>query len=133
MSRTTIIDTEYATLWYYPDLKLVHHVFHKFIHGQEFRNVLEKGLEVFKEHGANKWLSDDRKNSALPKEDSEWGIQDWNPRVMEAGWKYWAIVMPDKFVGQLNMQQFIDMYSELGLTIKIFDDAEEALTWLKSV
>jgi hypothetical protein len=127
-----ISDTEYATLWYYPEHKIVHHKWHKFIYGQEFRQVLEKGLEIFKQHHAQKWLSDDRANSALPADDSAWGVNDWFPRVFEAGWKYWAIVMPDKLVGQMNMKRFIDLYAEKGLTIQIFDDADEAMKWLES-
>ena len=133
MSKETILDTEYATLWYYPEEKIVRHVWHKYIYGQEFRQVLEKGLEIFQKHGAQKWLSDDRKNSALPAEDSKWGMEDWFPRVFESGWKYWAIVMPDKVVGKMNMNRFITMYGEKGLEIELFEDADEALAWLKSV
>jgi hypothetical protein len=132
MSKTTVLDSEYATLYYYPEQKIVHHVFKKFIYGQEFRQVLEKGLEIFKEQGAQRWLSDDRLNSALPKEDSEWGINEWSPQVVGAGWKFWAIVMPDKVVGQMNMQRFIEIYAKLGVTIQIFDDSDEALNWLQA-
>lgn len=132
MSRTTIIDTDYATLYYYPEAKIVHHVFHKFIYGQEFRQILEKGLEIFKEHGAQKWLSDDRLNAALPKDDSEWGVNEWSPRVMAAGWKYWALVMPDKISGQMNMQRFIDLYLTKGVVIQIHDNVDEALKWLET-
>ena len=71
MPKTTIIDTDYATLWYHSEQKIVHHQFHKFIYGQEFRQVLEKGLEIFKENDAHKWLSDDRLNSTLTAEDTE--------------------------------------------------------------
>jgi hypothetical protein len=130
MTKNTIVDTEYATLWYYPENKIVHHKFHKYIYGEEFRQILEKGLEIFKQHHAQKWLSDDRNNSALTPEDSEWGINNWSPRVVGAGWKYWAIVMPDKVVGQMNMQRFIEIYAKQGVTVQIFDDPDEALTWL---
>jgi hypothetical protein len=133
MSKETISDTEYATLWYYPEDKIVHHQFHKFIHGNEFRQVLEKGLEIFRQNGAQKWLSDDRKNSTLTAEDGAWAVNVWSVDVLDAGWKFWAIVMPDKIVGKLNMQRFIEMYSEKGLTIDIFDDPDEALQWLQSV
>jgi hypothetical protein len=132
MSKTTILDTEYATLWYYPEPKIVHHMFRKFIYGQEFRQVLEKGLEIFLQHGAQKWLSDDRNNSALPTADSEWGINEWSPKVVSAGWKYWAIVMPDKVVGQMNMQRFIEIYAKQGVAVQIFDDPDEALKWLEA-
>lgn len=131
MSKITVLDTDYATLWYYPETKIVHHQFHRFIYGEKFRAVLEKGLELFKEHGAQKWLSDDRKNSTLPAEDAHWGLNDWNPRVYAAGWKYWAVVMPDKVVGQLNMDRLMKENIKLGLTIKVFEDADEALKWLE--
>ncbi len=133
MSKETILDTDYATLWYHPETKIVHHVWKKFIYGQEFRDVLEKGLEIFQQHGVQKWLSDDRKNSALPTEDLEWGMGNWFPRVFGCGWKYWAIVMPDKVVGKMNMQRIMDTYAQQGLVIDIFDDSDEALKWLESV
>lgn len=133
MPKETIIDTDYVTLWHDSDNKLVHHKFHKFIYGQQFRDVLLQGLEVFKKHGANKWLSDDRLNSALPQEDGIWAITEWSPQVMEAGWKYWAIIMPDKVAGQLNMNRFMKTYIEQGLIIQVFEDVDEALTWLTSV
>ena len=133
MPRQLISDTEYATLWYYPESRIVRHKWKKFIHGDEFRNVLENGLEIFKKESANKWLSDDRENSALPTEDVDWAKNDWFPRVFGAGWKYWAIVLPEKVVGQMNMQRFIEPYSEVGLTVQVFDDPEEAQKWLESL
>ncbi len=36
MNRTTEIDNEFVTMWYYPDEKIVHHQFHKFISGGRF-------------------------------------------------------------------------------------------------
>ena len=129
---TTILDNEYATLLYHPETKIVHHQFHKPIGGQAFRDVLNKGLEVFQEFGAQKWLSDDRANSALSPEDGEWGTNNWNPRVIAAGWKYWAIVMPAKVIGQMNMQYFIKVNSELGVTARVFSDPDEAMRWLEA-
>jgi len=133
MTQTTVLDTDYATLWFYPETKVVRHEFHRFIYGPEFRNVLNTGLELFKKDGANKWLSDDRKNSALPTEDLTWAMEDWAPRVFDAGWKYWAIVMPDKVAGQLNMNRFMKRYIDNGLTIQVFSDADEALKWLEDI
>ncbi len=133
MSAQTILDNDYATLWYHPEAKVVHHKFHKFIHGEPFREVLNKGVDVFKEYGANKWLSDDRHNSTLTKEDGEWALTDWNARVRDAGWKYWAVVLPDKKIGQTNLNMFMREYIALGLVVQVFEDADEALRWLESV
>lgn len=133
IARETIIDNEAATLYHYPENKIVHHVFHKFIYGEDFRQVLTAGVELFRKHGAYKWLSDDRLNSAIPTEDVEWSMQQWAPQALAAGWKHWAVVMPDKIAGQLNMNRFFKRYIETGLNIQVFTTPEEALEWLMSV
>lgn len=133
MSTITILENDYATLWYHPEAKIVHHQFHRFIYGEKFRAVLDKGIEIFREHGAKKWLSDDRNNSAIPKEDGEWALNDWNPRVTELGWKYWAVVMPDKLAGQKNLDWFMRENIAKGLVVQAFEDPEEAIKWLESV
>jgi hypothetical protein len=96
MPTITIIDNESASLWYHPEAGIVHHEFKKYMWGEAFRGVLDKGLEQMKEHGATKWLSDDRANSALQPADADWALNDWAPRAAAADWKYWAIVLPDK-------------------------------------
>ena len=131
MSTMTIIDNEYASLWFHQTKKIVHHQFHQFVHGQHFREILERGAEVFEKNGSQKWLSDDRDNSALLQEDSQWAIEVWQPRVMNAGWKYWALVMPKKVVGKMNMKQFVEMYRDQGVAVEVFDDVDQALEWLE--
>jgi len=133
MSVEVIIDNDYASLWYYPDAGIVHHKWKKYIYGEHFRAVLNRGAEIFEQRGATKWLSDDRLNSALPKEDSEWGLNDWNPRVFANGWKYWAVVMPDKKMGQTNLNWLMRENIAQGLVVQAFEDADEALKWLESV
>ncbi len=133
MSHQTIFENDYATLWYHPEKKIVHHQFHKYIYGAEFREILNKGIEAMEQYGAQKWLSDDRNNSSLTKDDTDWSLTDWTPRVMKAGWKYWAIVLPKKVVGQVTMKRFADMYNEKGITVRLFSEPDEALAWLESV
>jgi hypothetical protein len=133
MSATTILDNEYATLWFHPEKKIVHHQFHKFIFGEAFRNVLSTGVEVMKKNGAHKWLSDDRNNSAISQEDREWGDSVWTPQVVAAGWKYWAVVLPEKVVGQMSMKHLIEDYSNRGVKVQVFSDPAQALKWLEGV
>jgi len=133
MAATAVIDNEFLTMWYYPEEKIVHHKFHKFVFGQAFRDALNAGVDVFTKNGAQKWLSDDRENGALEPADSDWAQKDWFPRVRKAGWKYWGLILPEKVVGQMNMQRFIKTYSDQGLTVKVFSNPDEALKWLKNV
>ena len=50
---------------------------------------------------------------------------------MKAGWRFWALVMPEKATGKLKMKQLVEDTAKAGMTIEIFDDVNEALSWLK--
>jgi hypothetical protein len=127
-----LLDTDAARVYYYPSKKIVHHELLRFVHGDEFRQVLEKGLEAFRRHLAVKWLSDDRGNGPLKPADASWALNDWAPRVMAAGWKYWAVVLPEKVLGQMNMKRWIETYSAQGVTAQAFSDPDEAMHWLEA-
>ncbi|MFX1252790.1 MAG: hypothetical protein ACFFCZ_14380 [Promethearchaeota archaeon] len=133
MLKETIVDNESITMWYYPNEKIIAHRVHKFIRGQILRDALLKGTEVLKQNGAQKWLSDDRNNVAIPAAELEWGKTVWVFQAMEAGWKYWALVQPEMVIGQLSMRRLIQSYAEVGLIVQLFSDPEKALEWLNSV
>ncbi len=92
-----------------------------------------RGLEIFRKTGAQKWLSDDQKNNAMTQEDEDFANKEWLPHVIKAGWKYWALIMPNKVVGQMTRKRLIDVFAKMGVTVKIFESPEEALKWLGSV
>jgi len=125
-----IIENEYATLVYHPDEKIVHHTFLKPIGGEEFRNVLDTGAKTLKDNKASKWLSDDRANMAMSSEDTAWSKENWFPRAVRAGWKYWALVVPQDIMGRMNMKEFVDSYLDQGLRIMVFSKPEKAMEWL---
>jgi hypothetical protein len=126
-----LIDNATVSLRYHPMKRIVHHEFKQFVRSEPFREVLEKGLEAFQTYGACKWLSDDRRNTAITPADAEWATRNWAPRVMAAGWKYWAVVMPENVIGQMNMKRWIQTYAEQGVTARAFTDPDEAMEWLE--
>ncbi len=130
MSTQTVIDNESVTLMYHPEPGIVHHVFHKFVRGETFRAPLRQGCELLKKNHGTKWLSDDRGNSALSPDDTTWAQTVWFPEVKAAGWKYWAVVLPEKVVGKLNMKEWVRLYQGLGIDSQVFDDPDKAMTWL---
>ncbi len=133
MEPVVIFDNADASLKYHPDAKIVHHTFKHPMKGEPFRNVLLQGYEVMKKYGANKWLSDDRLHAdALTEEDAGWATTVWSKMVMEAGWKYWALVVSSDLKSRMDMNAFIQLYYEQGVTIMVFTNPDEALTWLKS-
>jgi hypothetical protein len=128
----TVLENESVTVWYHSDKKMVHHQFHTFVHGEAFRAALTAGAEAMEKYSADRWLSDDRKNKAIPEEDLAWGRTDWFQRVQKAGWKYWAIVQPKSVVGKMNMEREAEINVEKGVTTRIFSDPDEAMAWLES-
>lgn len=133
MSLEIIIDNEYATLSYDPDSGIVQHQFHKFIYGDHFRAVLNTVIDLFNDRGATKWLADDRLISTLTSEDAAWAQFDWTPRVWATGWKYWAVILPDKRVGQVHLNFSMRLHQGYGITTAAFETADEARRWLESV
>jgi hypothetical protein len=133
MADITLIQNEYATLVYHPDSKIVHHTFLKPISGQYFRDVLNMGIETLNKYNATKWLSDDRNNSAMPPEDSEWSLTDWYPRAAQSGWKYWAMVVPNDILGRMDVKRYIEANFERGIRVMVFTNPEEAMTWLLNI
>jgi hypothetical protein len=126
-----VIENDSVTMRYHPESGILEHRFHKHVWGATFREALNKGLEVLQRNGGTKWLSDDRANAALPQDDTDWGLNDWFPRVKKAGWKYWAIVLPEHVIGQMNMKRIISDYSAKGVIARVFDNPAAAMAWLK--
>ena len=133
MSVVRIFDDSFVTLLYYPESKIVHHEFHQTVQGQVYRNVLNRGLEVFRQHDAHKWLSDDRNNAALTDADTYWAKTNWFPRVVEAGWQSWAVIMPDEVLAALNLKEFVESYRPFGLQVMVFNDPQSGMDWLEKL
>jgi hypothetical protein len=133
MSVVTVLDDKYASLYYHPDTRIVHHRFHKELDSEHLRKLLSRGTELLREHGAFKWLSDNRAINAHSPEDTLWINAEWLPRAVEAGWKFWALVVPDDFIARINMKEFVDSFYEMGVRIMVFVDPDEAMNWLIKV
>ncbi|HLP75621.1 MAG TPA: hypothetical protein VK327_01775 [Candidatus Paceibacterota bacterium] len=129
--KITVFESDSASLWFHPEPGIVHHQFRKPLDSETFQKVLLAGLQLMNEHHARKWLSDDRGNSSLSADDSAWSQEFWLPRAVKAGWKYWAMVPPEKARGQLTVQRLTShVGEESGVTINLFADPERALQWL---
>ena len=94
--------------------------------------MLSAGAECFEKYQATKWLSDDRDNPVVRQDDGEWAETVWGPRVIRAGFKYWAIVQPARTVSKLQMRKWIDRYRRLGVTVQMMETVEDAMAWLAS-
>ncbi len=129
----TIVANDSITVEYLPDRGIIYHTVHKPISGQPLRDALNKGANFLREHHVTKWLSDDRKNGPLPQEDADWGFNDWNHRMINYGWKYWALVVPAELDAAGTMTPVIENLYQLGLRMMVFTDLKQAFEWLDSL
>jgi hypothetical protein len=132
MDKEIILDNEHMTVWYYPDKKIVHHEFHKFTYGKTLQEGLSAGAAILEKRGAQKWLSDHRNKIGSDKDDLHWTATVWRPRVIKAGLKYWAMILPEKIIGQMAMRRVIGEYANTGVTVQMFSDPDKAMRWLES-
>lgn len=136
MDNITIYDSEYITVEYHPEAALIYHTIHKPIEldeGQYLKDAVIVGAQALKKYGLCKWLSDDRKNGPLPDELVEWANREWNIPTIEAGWKYWANVVPVDVHAANTLTPIINHLYRLGLTMMVFTTVEDAKSWLSAV
>jgi hypothetical protein len=136
MAGIILVSNDYITLEYRPTEQLIYHTVHKPIGADQtplLMDALNTGTEALKKYGIYKWLSDDRKNGPLPDELVTWGFNDWNPRTIAAGWKYWANVVPVQLAAAGTLIPVIEDLYKRGLRMQVFTSVEEALHWLSEV
>jgi hypothetical protein len=131
MPTITIFDNEHAALFYHQETKIVHHQFKADLDSAHMRKTLTGGIDLLKEHQAIKWLSDNRAMHTHSEEDGEWINANWLPRAIAAGWKYWALVVPNDVMGRMNMSEFVQSFYDRGVRIMVFTDVNEAMRWLE--
>ncbi|MEY4547357.1 MAG: hypothetical protein RL685_3552 [Pseudomonadota bacterium] len=131
VARESVLESDQISVWCYPELRVVSHQMHKACHGMPFRDALRAGTAAMQRHSALGWLSDDRLNGPLPDDDEVWGNSIWFPTTKAAGWKYWAMVLPQKAVGKLNVKRLIEGVRKRGVEGQMFSDPGLALDWLR--
>ena len=129
-SPQLVFNSDYALIQYYPEAKIVHHILLKPIAGETFRNVLQAGLDTMQQYSADKWLSDDRVNAGISAEDEAWSTTVWRPQAVAAGWKFWALVVPDTLEARADMTYIVTHMPQWGVRVMLFTKTEDALEWL---
>ena len=127
----TVLQTPNVSLYYHQGSRIVHHEIRRFITGQDFRDLLNAGSDLLRKNAARKWLSDDRGQWVLAKEDLDWSEAHWAPQTAKAGWKYWAIVRAEKVLAKVAMETLVAKYAKLGVKAQFFTDPNDALAWLE--
>ena len=133
MPLIDVVKNEFVTLQYLHEQKMLYHIVHKPVDEEIFKSALNTGVEMLGKNKIGKWLSDDRKNGPFSQAFSEWAINDWIPHAIEAGWQYWANVVPEDLEAAGTLMPFIEVLQEKGLRMGIFTHTEKAVEWLENI
>ena len=125
MTYEIILDNESAILRYHLTDNYIYHTIKKDIGGPDILHLLDVGLDTLINKGSGKWLADDRLNGPV-----EFVVNDWGRRAAEAGWRYWALVVPEDIAGRASMVDVVNAYLQVGVSVRVFSDVEEAREWL---
>lgn len=131
MSTIVVLNSEYASLYFHTETKIVHHKFYSLLDSAHLREILNEGTKLLGKYGAVKWLSDNRDIEAHSPEDTEWINTHWLPAAVEAGWKYWALVVPHDVAARMNMAEFVESFYNMGVRVMVFVDVDDAMHWLE--
>lgn len=132
LAREVVFESEHMSVWWHPEQRLIYHQMHKYCLGEAFRAGMTAGTQAMQRHRAISWLSDDRLNGPLPDDDEQWAGAHWFHQTKAAGWKYWAMVLPERAVGKLNVKRFIEVSRKRGIEAQSFVTPAPALEWLSA-
>jgi hypothetical protein len=104
----------------------------QFAEGEEFRAVVNAGVELLLQKKARRWLGDLRNLGAVAQADQKWSAESWFPRATAGGMAYLALISPRKIVAQMAVKTFMNKVNGKDLYIGNFDDLQTARDWLKA-
>jgi hypothetical protein len=102
---------------------------------EEVKKAANAGLELFQSYGGKckKMLKSNEKLQGSWDEANEWIANDWMPRALGGGLKYFAhVVSPDIFA-QMSAESLEQNFKEAGFTMRTFGSMADAQNWLRSM
>ena len=104
--------------------------------GGAYRAALDKSLELVKKHKARRWLGIMLEaNGVMAPEDAAWLKDDWFPRLLAAGGRRFAVVLPGPALSALQLNR-IKREIDAGkpdpnaFLNRYFDNVADARKWL---
>ena len=108
----------------------VHIEWQSWANTKEFMAALDAGHRALLERRSSRWLADCRGMKAIQQADQDWLDQVWFPRMLAAGLKRMAVVMPRSVLASVNVRQILDRVPDTSLSTAYFATVEEAVPWL---
>jgi hypothetical protein len=96
----------------------------------EFAAANDAVIVALIQHRGTKALGDCRNMKVIKQSDQEWVNQDWMPRILAAGLRRMALVIPKSGLALMNVQEIMNRVPGTKLDVAYFATIEEARGWL---
>ena len=96
----------------------------------EFAAANEAIILALRQHAGTRALGDCREMKVIKQSDQEWAHRDWFPRVLAAGLRRMALVIPKSGLALMNVQEIMSRIPGTKLDVAYFATIEEARAWL---
>lgn len=122
-------DKVFATITYNNEKQWLFINWEGFLTVEMVKEGSEELLRLFKEIGSiHKILVNNQEIRGPWGKANEWYATDWNPRAIEAGLRYMAVIVSPNIFTQLSLEGFIELNP--GYVVRSFQDTDAAETWL---
>ena len=96
----------------------------------EFAAANDALILALKQHGGSRVLGDCRDMRVIKQSDQEWVSRDWIPRILAAGLRRIALVIPKSGLALMNVQEIMSRIPGTKLDVAYFATIAEARAWL---
>jgi hypothetical protein len=102
-----------------------------FLLSDEYREIMDKALELMKIKKTGNLLGDLSTSSLIAEEDQEWTNNEWAKRAVSEGFRYNAIIISKDIFTQMSINEIVE--KKTVVEVRYFDNESSAKTWLSSV
>lgn len=104
-----------------------------FIREEDIKNWAVPFLEMIKQTKCENLLNSNLEVQSTWQNANSWIVAELIPKVIEAGLKNYAHIIPSQLFGQLTAKDLESKIKDTNFTMRIFEDIDSAQRWLKSV
>jgi hypothetical protein len=97
-----------------------------------FREVTENLLRLIVEYKVSKVLADTRHMNLISAEDQIWLNENFLPRAIKQGYKICAMIKSKHYFNRISVQAIADKIDKSAFDLRLFEDKNSAIIWLKN-
>jgi hypothetical protein len=130
--NTNVFDAPYAKVTYEPHKRLLVLIWSGNPMKDEYKKPFLAMQDFGRKYPVDSMLTDITKQGVVSPENRKWFENEMVPKAVEAGLKQAAIVTDGNAFKLYYLNIILSAVRKFPMTTKLFNDRQEALTWLES-